>query len=327
MSICASGFVATQEFAKLRPRGGALDIAVAVPPRAIDLGVERPFRVGGASIDPASRDAAFNGTVERLQPQNLKVLVALARRRGKVVTRDELVDLCWDGRFVGDDVINRAISTLRQFAERAGGFGIETVPRSGYRLVERPGSIRRRRLVIGTVAIACAFAASAAVILIRSGTGQRPPATLAVALLPFESGTTDPTTRAIAFAAHDSVSHALSQSRFAVTEIEPGARGDQTANFVMSGNVSGTPDKLIATVRMEESSHHIIVYSQRFEVDRGQAWTLPERIGPQVAGSLGWTEPLLLVDRHHPSDPQALTELFASASFETTQRVAAQAPD
>src|SRR5438067_5804201 len=136
MSICASGFVATQEFAKLRPRGGALDIAVAVPPRAIDLGVERPFRVGGASIDPASRDASFNGTVERLQPQNLKVLIALARRRREVVTRDELVDLCWDGRFVGDDVINRAISTLRQFAERVGGFAIETVPRAGYRLIE-----------------------------------------------------------------------------------------------------------------------------------------------------------------------------------------------
>ena len=91
-----------------------MDAAVAVPPRAVDLGTEHPFRVGGASVDPASRDAAFNGTVERLQPQNLKVLVALARNRSKVVTRDELVDLCWEGRFVGDDVINRAISTLRQ---------------------------------------------------------------------------------------------------------------------------------------------------------------------------------------------------------------------
>src|SRR5438445_205906 len=197
MSFCECGFVARLEFAKLGSRGGALDAAVAVPPRAIDLGAEHPFRVGGASIDPASRDAAFNGIVERLQPQNLKVLVALARRRGKVVTRDELVDLCWDGRFVGDDVINRAISTLRQFAERAGGFGIETVTRSGYRLVERPGSVRRTRLVIGG-AIACALAASAAIVLIRPGTGQRAPATLSVALLPFESGTTDPTTRAIA---------------------------------------------------------------------------------------------------------------------------------
>src|SRR5438552_14372043 len=167
MSIRECGFVATREFAQLRSRGGAVDAAVPVPPRAIDLATEHPFRVGGASIDPASRDAAFNGTVERLQPQNLKVLVALARNKGKVVTRDDLVDLCWDGRFVGDDVINRAISTIRQFAERAGGFSIETVPRSGYRLIERSRSVRRSRLAIGAVAIACGLAASAAIVLIR----------------------------------------------------------------------------------------------------------------------------------------------------------------
>ena len=110
---------------------------VAVDPlTAIDPASEQPFRVGRARVDPVSREAIFEGTSERLQPQNLKVLVALARQRGKLVTRDQLVDLCWNGRFIGDDVINRAISTLRQFAERAGGFAIETVPRAGYRLVE-----------------------------------------------------------------------------------------------------------------------------------------------------------------------------------------------
>src|SRR6478672_11476436 len=90
----------------------------------------RPFKVGRATIDPISRDAMWPGGQERLQPQTLKVLVTLVSRRGEVVTRDELVQLCWDGRIVGDDVINRSISLLRQFAERAGGFTIETVPRT-----------------------------------------------------------------------------------------------------------------------------------------------------------------------------------------------------
>ena len=66
----------------------------------------------------------------------LEVLVALARHRNQVVTRSELVDCCWDGRIVGDDVINRCVSLLRDFAERAGNFSIETVPKTGYRLVE-----------------------------------------------------------------------------------------------------------------------------------------------------------------------------------------------
>ena len=103
---------------------------------AIDLEKEPSFRVGGATIDPVSRNAEYPGGSERLQPQTLKVLVVLARRRNQVATRSELVDCCWDGRIVGDDVINRCISLLRDFAERAGGFSIQTVPKSGYRLVE-----------------------------------------------------------------------------------------------------------------------------------------------------------------------------------------------
>ena len=120
---------------------------------AINLESEAPFRVGGAAIDPVSRNADYPGGSERLQPQTLKVLIALARSRSEVVTRSELVECCWDGRVVGDDVINRAIQLLRQFAERAGGFAIETVPKSGYRLVETgtPGVTRRRRWLIPAV--------------------------------------------------------------------------------------------------------------------------------------------------------------------------------
>ena len=129
---------------------------------AIDLESEPPFGVGGATIDPVSREANYSGSHERLQPQTLKVLIALARGKNQVVTRSELVDACWDGRIVGDDVINRCISLLRDFAERAGGFSIETVPKSGYRLVEAgtgsKGWSRRWLAVAATVFVALAAA-------------------------------------------------------------------------------------------------------------------------------------------------------------------------
>jgi len=122
---------------------------------AIDQERESPFGVGGATIDPLSREAKYAGGQERLQPQTLKVLIALARRRNQVVTRSELVDDCWDGKIVGEDVINRCILVLRQFAERAGGFSIETVPKSGHRLVEsRAGTSARPRGWLAAAAIA-----------------------------------------------------------------------------------------------------------------------------------------------------------------------------
>src|SRR5690242_11983282 len=105
------------------------------PRASIELSAEQVLCIGRATIDPVSREAQYPNGQERLQPQSLKVLIALARRKSDVVTRDELIDLCWDGRIVGEDVINHSISMLRTFARRATGFSIETVPKSGYRLV------------------------------------------------------------------------------------------------------------------------------------------------------------------------------------------------
>src|SRR4051794_19650396 len=118
-----------------------MDAIVSGKQPAIVLSSERPFTVGHARVDPSSREAEFEGGNERLQPQHLKVLIALTQRKGSVVTRDDLVELCWDARYVGDDVIHRSISMLRQFAQRAGGFEIETIPRAGYRLLEMPSAL------------------------------------------------------------------------------------------------------------------------------------------------------------------------------------------
>jgi hypothetical protein len=66
----------------------------------------------------------------------MQVLVALAQAQGGVVTRDELIDQCWDGRIVSENAINRVISRLRQTAaDFAGGsLEIETITKVGYRL-------------------------------------------------------------------------------------------------------------------------------------------------------------------------------------------------
>ena len=69
--------------------------------KGIDLASEPTFTVGAAMVDPRSHEAMFNGATERLQPQNLKVLIALVHKAGLVVTRDELIERCWNGRAIG----------------------------------------------------------------------------------------------------------------------------------------------------------------------------------------------------------------------------------
>ena len=67
----------------------------------------------------------------------MKVFLLLLDAGGSVVTRDELFGSAWGGVFVGDDSLNRAIARVRKIADETapGLFEIETIPRTGYRLI------------------------------------------------------------------------------------------------------------------------------------------------------------------------------------------------
>ena len=82
----------------------------------------------------------------------MQVLVALAGANGEILSRDDLIQACWEGRIVSENAIDRVISKLRRLAETVAGgsFHIETITKVGYRLLrnEAPaaaGRAARRR--------------------------------------------------------------------------------------------------------------------------------------------------------------------------------------
>ena len=98
---------------------------------------EPDFVLGGLKVCPSRREIVAGAHREVLQPRIMQVLVALARRRGEVVSRDELMAACWSGFSVSDDAIHRCIARLRRLSEAHGGFNLETVPRVSYQLSEK----------------------------------------------------------------------------------------------------------------------------------------------------------------------------------------------
>jgi DNA-binding winged helix-turn-helix (wHTH) protein len=173
--------------------GEAKHEGLTVPGRAV-LAREPGFSLGPVKASPSTRQVIIGGTSHTVEPRVMQVLVVLARARGAVVSRDELIDRCWDGRIVGDDAINHAIAKLRQLAAgSAGAFAIETIPRVGYRLLVEgalapgdealePGDTAKaplsRRMVLGSgIGGAIVLAAASFAILPR----PRQPAPLAKA--------------------------------------------------------------------------------------------------------------------------------------------------
>lgn len=112
-------------------------------PRRIDLALESPFPLGRLEVSPASLEVRCGAEVETLEPRVMQVLVALHRRRGEPVSREELSEFCWEGRIVGDDALNRAISRLRKALAGEPAAAIDTIPKVGYRL--RVEGVRRQR--------------------------------------------------------------------------------------------------------------------------------------------------------------------------------------
>ncbi len=277
---------------------------------AIDLQSERPFRVGGATIDPVSREAKFAGGRERLQPQTLKVLIALARRRGEVVTRTGLIDSCWDGRIVGDDVINRSASLLRDFAERAGRFTIETIPRAGYRLVEDTTSTARRHSWPQWAVPALVLAVAAAGLVVEQvrTPGQSEPPT--VALRPFTAGP-EPETRELAAASGDALSHMLLAGSYA-PKLDWPATPDAAASddLVLSGDVRKVNEGFAAVVQLRDRRTGTVVFSRHYQASADSASLLPERIGAEMSSNLTGALAMLILDRRHPVGPDLTADML-----------------
>lgn len=94
------------------------------------------FQLGDARVSPATRRVSGPGGSAMIEQRVMQVLIMLADAGGAVVSREALGERCWGGRIVGDDALNRVIGEIRRVSrcDAAGSFGVETIPRMGYRL-------------------------------------------------------------------------------------------------------------------------------------------------------------------------------------------------
>jgi Tol biopolymer transport system component/DNA-binding winged helix-turn-helix (wHTH) protein len=95
------------------------------------------FKICDRVVDPSLNRVTAGDRTVQVEPKIMQVLVVLAERAGQVVTRDELMSRVWNGVFVTDDALHRAIRELRRLfdddSERPRV--IETIRKRGYRLI------------------------------------------------------------------------------------------------------------------------------------------------------------------------------------------------
>jgi tetratricopeptide (TPR) repeat protein len=203
---------------------------------------------------------------------------------GDVVSREMMIEQCWDGRIVGDDVINRAISILRKLAERAGGFRIDTIPRAGYRLVE--GENARRRRILWGVLVSLLGLIGIATWIISTRASREPE--LTVRVLPF---VTDGGAEAamVAGQTRRALSETLTGTGFAVLQ-----RGE--GDLTVSGDVAMRAGKSRVVTTVDWGSDRRPMMSTTVERPITEASNLPEEVAADLAETLTLVSKFLMVD-------------------------------
>ncbi len=94
-------------------------------------------QVGSVRLDPASYEASFDGKSLSLTPRLFQLLLFLARRVGRVCTRDELLNAVWGYDYSGETrTVDVHVHWLREKLHAgAPDLVLETVRGVGYRLV------------------------------------------------------------------------------------------------------------------------------------------------------------------------------------------------
>jgi TolB-like protein/Tfp pilus assembly protein PilF len=234
-------------------------------------------RFGSFELDQHTGELRKDGTKVRLQDQPLQILRILLEHPGTIITREDLRQKIWPSdTFVDfDHGINNAIKRLRETLSDTAETPrfIETLPRRGYRFIatidDGPSKLR---------------------------TGSAPIDSIAV--LPFETASSDPDTDYLAIGIPGSVIHALSQIpnlrviswRSAANEecvSNPLAIGRKlSVRAVLTGRIWQRGNKLRLHVDLLDTANGEEMWGDQYDSDLTELFTVQDSISREVSRKL-----------------------------------------
>ena len=97
------------------------------------------LKIGDWYFYAGTHELKRNGETIRLEPRVASLLLYLATRAGKPISREVLLEALWPGTVVSDEALTNAVNKLRRSFEddRANPQVIQTIPKAGYRLIAK----------------------------------------------------------------------------------------------------------------------------------------------------------------------------------------------
>jgi len=226
------------------------------------------FELGDWEVRPNNNELVSGQETRHLEPMVMDLLVFMATRAPEVVSKNDIIDSVWEGRFISEGTLTNTIAELRRVLgdDARHPRYIETIPKRGYRVV---AGMR------GTDAIPV----TGREIESRQIHGSDALDPRRVLVLPFENRTGDPARDVVGLMAMDWLSQGL--ARWAVGDVVPTSTARE---MVRPGEAHRGDDPVLAA--SVETGAGVIVWGSYY-LD-GQSIMIQANVTDAVQDRLLW---------------------------------------
>lgn len=305
------------------------------------------FKLGEWTVSPSDCTIKNADTVESIEPKTMDLLVLLARANGELVTRQEIMQSIWQGRYVTDYALNNLVSSLRKYlATDNNKEYIKTRPKRGYKLTSpvemlpeddsgvdsaktsNTAVAQPKYLVVGAILLSLVLLTffifqpfSTKLVAERENS---------IAVLPFSLMAEDDSIAFFADGLGEEIIHQLSMlpefrtisrtSSFAYRETPMSATeiSDKLGvNYLLQGSVRQEEKVLKVNVQLVNAEQDTLLWSQSFAASEDNAFSIQRQISNQIVATLGGTFSQIPKDmlRFTPSSGEAYLHLLRGRRY------------
>ncbi len=251
------------------------------------------FLFGDFVLDPDRRELSHGQDAVSIGPQVFDLLIHLISNRERVVSKDELLDVVWNGRFVSELTLTSHINAVRKALGDSGEAQsvIRTIPRKGFRFVadvreqspEEPPGHRHERPEQATAPPD------------RLALPEKP----SLAVLPFLNLSGDPEQEYFADGVVEDIIGALSRMRwlFVIARnssftykgraVDVKRVGQELGvRYVLEGSLRKAGHRIRITGQLIDATNGTHLWAERFESTIDDIFDLQDEIAASVVGAI-----------------------------------------
>jgi TolB-like protein len=263
------------------------------------------FRFAGFEIDVARQELRRAGAVVHIEPQVFDLIVYLIQHRERIVSKDELIEAIWQGRFVSEAALSSRISAARRALGDSGNNQslIRTLRKRGFRFV---GEIVETSS--GPIGMAgCQPAKRHSTVnendagkLVPNAEPLSLPDTPSIAVMPFQNMGQDPDHEYFADGLTEDIITGLSRQRWfsviaSTSSFTYKGQAVDVRNvavrlgvrYVLEGSVRMAANRVRVTGQLIDATKGNHLWAEKYDRDLADVFALQDDIATRVIGSVG----------------------------------------